>query len=338
MEALAVKYRPQKWEDVTEQTIITDILKKQIETNTIRNTYLFCGPSGCGKTTAARLFARYINDMQGSAIELDAASNSGVENVRQIIKAAQERSIDSKYKVYIIDEAHALSNAAWQAFLKCIEEPPQYTIFIFCTTDAQKIPNTILNRVQRYNLTRISREGIKKRLKFICDCENFLNYEDSIEYISKIADGGMRDAITLLDKCSAVSKQLDLNYTLACLGNFSYDIFFKLINSLIDGDEAVSLKIVSDYYDNGSDLKLFINQFLDFAIDVAKYSIFNNVDITRIPNIFENELKRTIAIENATKYFQYVTTKLLELKNMLKNDPSARSTIEVVFMQIARCL
>ena len=156
MEALAVKYRPRIWDDITEQKSIVKILKRQIETKTFKNAYLFAGASGAGKTTASRIFANEINNHQGSPIEIDAASNNSVDNVRNIVKSAQERAIDCEYKIFIIDEAHALSNAAWQAFLKCIEEPPEYTIFIFCTTDPQKIPATILNRVQRYNFTKIS--------------------------------------------------------------------------------------------------------------------------------------------------------------------------------------
>ena len=147
MISLAVKWRPKTFEEMVEQKSVVQILQKEIETNQIKNCYLFCGQSGAGKTSQARLFAKRINNNVGEPIEIDAASNNSVENVRNIVKAAQERSIDSKYKVYIIDEAHALSNQAWQAFLKCIEEPPEFTVFIFCTTDPQKINATILNRV-----------------------------------------------------------------------------------------------------------------------------------------------------------------------------------------------
>lgn len=337
MESLAVKYRPKEWEHVVEQSAVVEILKKQIELDKIRNCYLFCGATGSGKTTLSRLFANKINNNQGSPIELDAASNNGVDNVRQIIKAAQERSLDSKYKVYIIDEAHALSNSAWQAFLKCIEEPPEFTIFIFCTTDPQKIPATILNRVQRFNISRISTKGIHDRLQYVCAQENFINYNESIDYIAKLADGCMRDALTLLDKCSTFSTDLNINNVLKCIGTFSYDTFFNLINSMIDGDEKSILSILNDYYESGMDMKLFLNQFIDFVIDVAKYCIFKNCDIIRIPKTFEDILVKTIAIEGANKYFQYVMNKLLDLKNMIKNDTSIRSTIEIMFIQIARC-
>ena len=144
--SLATKYRPKTWEEVVGQNSIISILTKQIETNNIKNTYIFSGASGCGKTTVARLFVDKINDGKGQPYELDAASNSGADNIREITKVAYGRAISSKYKAYIIDECHALSNQAWQAFLKCIEEPPKYTIFIFCTTEPNKIPDTIKNK------------------------------------------------------------------------------------------------------------------------------------------------------------------------------------------------
>ena len=145
-ESLAVKYRPQKWEDVCGQTSIIRILIRQLELNQLRNAYLFAGASGCGKTTLARIFANRINNNIGYPEEIDAASNNGVDNVKAIIKSAQERAIDSKYKIFIIDECHMITPQGWNAFLKCIEEPPKYTIFIFCTTEKNKVPDTIKNR------------------------------------------------------------------------------------------------------------------------------------------------------------------------------------------------
>lgn len=337
MTSLAVKYRPQEWEDVVEQKSVVQILKQQIATNNIKNAYLFAGASGAGKTTASRILANKINKGVGSPIEIDAASNSGVDNVRSIIADAQERAIDSEYKIYIIDEAHALSNQAWQAFLKCIEEPPQYTIFIFCTTDPQKIPATILNRVQRFNISRISTNGIKNRLAYICEQEHFINYEESIDYISKIADGGMRDAIALLEKCASLSTNLDINTTLSALGNYSYSSFFDLINSMIDGNEKQVLSIIDTYYNDGNDLKLFVDQYLNFCIDVTKYALFKSCDLIRIPISMKDKLDNTVNIEGANKYFQYIINKLLELKINIKNDTNIQATIEVIFLQLTRC-
>ena len=209
--SLATKYRPNVWEDVYGQNNIISILNQQITTGNIKNTYIFSGASGCGKTTVARLFINKINDGAGAPLELDAASNSSVDNVREIVKAAQERSLTSRYKAYIIDECHALSNQAWQAFLKCIEEPPKYTIFIFCTTEPNKIPDTIKNRCMRFNFNRISSDLIFNRLKFIAGNEGALNYEDTCDYISRICNGEMRNAISMLEKCIDYNNDLNIN-------------------------------------------------------------------------------------------------------------------------------
>ena len=336
-ESLAVKYRPRTFEDVCGQPSIVKILNRQIDKKEFKNSLLFCGASGCGKTTCARIFANMINEGKGEPIEIDAASNNGVENVRQIIHDAQERSIDSKYKIYIIDECHSLTNQAWQAFLKCIEEPPTYTIFIFCTTDPQKIPETIKNRVQRFTFNRIGTEQIKDRLSYICRQEGFTNYEESVDYLSKLCEGGMRAGITYLDKCSSYSTDLNINNVLSALGNYSYQTFFDLINNMIDGNEANVLDIISKYYDEGNDLKLLVDQFLNFCMDVTKYSLFRSPDVTRIPLSMENQLAGATNFDNASKYYTYVIDKLLVLKNMLKNDSSPRSTIEILFLQITRC-
>ena len=336
-ESLAVKYRPRTFADLCGQSSVVKILTRQIETGEFKNAVLFNGASGCGKTTIARIIANMINNGVGEPIEIDAASNSSVDNVRQIIHDAQERSIDSKYKIYIIDECHSLSNQAWQAFLKCIEEPPKYTIFIFCTTDPQKIPETIKNRVQRFTFNRISTNLIKERLAYICRMEGFTNYEEAVDYLSRMSEGGMRAAITLLDKCSSYSTDLHIDNVLAALGNYSYDVFFSLVNHMIDGNEAEVLNIISRFYDEGNDLKLFVDQFLNFCMDVTKYALFKSTEVTRIPSSMEPQLQGSTNFDNSAKYYMYVIDKLLVLKNMLKNDNSPRSTIEILFLQITRC-
>lgn len=261
-ESLAVKWRPNDWGSVCGQKSIIRILSRQLELNEIKNAYLFCGASGCGKTTLARIFANKINNHIGEPIEIDAASNNGVDNVKSIIKAAQERAIDTKYKIYIIDECHMIMTQGWNAFLKCIEEPPAYTIFMFCTTDPQKIPATILNRVQRFNISRISLDLVVDRLRYICEQEGYINYEEAIHYIAKISDGGMRDAICTLEKCSSFDTDLSINNVLESLGNYSYETFFTLVNSIIDGNEAQVISIIDSFYNAGNDLKLFLDSFL----------------------------------------------------------------------------
>lgn len=336
MKSLPVLYRPTTLDEVVGQDSVIKILKKQIETNNIKNCYLFSGSSGSGKTSTARAFAKAINNGVGEPIEIDAASNSGVDNVRNIIKDAQEKSIEGKYKVYIIDEVQSITSTAWQAFLKCIEEPPALTIFIFCTTDPQKVPETILNRVQRFNFNRIPINLIKERLEYVCKNEGFTNYEESIEYISRLSNGCMREALTLLDKVADNSIDFNITDTLNILSVINYSIYFDLINNMLDGNAVNILTILDNLYDKGNDLKLFTDQFLKFVIDVAKYILFGTTTVTNIPESFENNIKNIINFENPITYYNYVMDKLLELKNMLKVDVDIKSTVEVVCLQISR--
>ena len=237
-QTLAVKYRPKDWNDLTEQEYIKIILENQIETNSVKNAYLFCGPAGCGKTTSARIFANKINEGQGNPIEVDAASNNGVEQIRVIIDDAKFKPLESKYKIYILDECHMLSQGAWNAMLKLLEEPPKTTIFILCTTDPQKIPKTILSRVQRYDFNKISFDGIVNRLKWIINEENknlnideeYIGADDeALQYIAKVSEGGMRDAISMLDKCLSFTRTLDVKNVVKALGISDYESLHRFI-------------------------------------------------------------------------------------------------------------
>lgn len=337
MISLANKYRPLTFEDVCSQESIITILRRQLELKQLKNCYLFCGPSGCGKTTTARIFASELNNHLGTPIEIDGASNNGVENVRQIIDTAANRALDGKYKIYIMDECHALSSQAWQAMLKLIEEPPEYTIFIFCTTDPQKIPATILNRMMRFNFTRIPVDIIQTRLEAICAAEQFTNYVDACDYISRICNGQLRDAISMLDKCASYNTDLTLNNVLNALGDFTYDSLFELVNNLIDGNEANTLKIITQLYNDGNDLKKFIDHFLTFCLDISKYVLFQSIQMTSIPNNMEEKLKYAVAFDSAKQYYTYLVNKILDCKNMIKNDQNAKSTIEVCLLNICRC-
>lgn len=296
MQALAIKYRPKVWTDVTEQNSTKIILQQQIESGEVKNAYLFCGPAGCGKTTCARIFANEVNHLEGNPIELDAASNNGVDDVREIIQQAKTKSLDSEFKIFIIDECHALSNSAWQAMLKIIEEPPAKSIFIFCTTDPQKIPKTIISRVQRYDFQRISLDGIVNRLAYILDEENIpqnnnvQEWLSSLYYIAKIADGGMRDAITLMDKCLAYSKNLTLENVVKALGTTDYDTMFKLTDYLIDHKTKLALALIEDIYNAGKDLKTFVRQYVQFLLDVDKYGIGCDWKYLQLPRLEDYEL------------------------------------------------
>lgn len=302
MQPLANKYRPKKFEDVSEQGAIKTIIENQIKSNDIRNAYLFCGGAGTGKTTCARIVAGMINEGQGNPIELDAASNNSVDDVRRIITDSKFKSMDSKYKIYIIDECHSLSNAAWQAMLKLLEEPPKSTVFIFCTTDPQKIPGTILSRVQRYNFQRISKEGIIKRLKFIIESENAENlmnrifYEDeAIEYIAKQAQGGMRDAITTLDKCLQYNNNLSLQNVVTVLssGVTPYELFdFTLL--LLNKDSKKALEMLDSFFMSGIDMSLLLNMYFEFLLNIQKYLVLGDKSISNLPEDILNRCSTTM--------------------------------------------
>lgn len=295
--ALATVYRPKYFKELTEQSSIVAILDNQILTGIVAQAQLFVGPAGCGKTTAARCFARQLNENQGNPIELDCASNNSVEAIRDLCLKAQQKSLDCKYKIFILDECHVLSNQAWQAALKLIEEPPVNTVFIFCTTDPQKIPATILSRVQRFNFQRISNEGIYNRLIYIIDSENKLGAKitytkDAIDYIVKLANGGMRDAISKLDKVISYSDEISLKNVIEALGVVDYNKLFNIVNYIVDQKEQELITEIENVYNSGADLKLFIKQLNFFLLDCCKYNIFKTFDYIQIPNNYVNDLQQ----------------------------------------------
>lgn len=331
--ALAIKYRPQTFEDLTEQSAVVTILTNQIETNTIKHGYLFCGGAGTGKTTSARIFANMINKGAGTPIELDAASNNSVEDIRRLTEDAQTQSIDSEYKVFVIDECHSLSNQAWQAMLKTLEEPPAKAIFIFCTTNPEKIPQTILSRVQRYNFQRISQEGIVQRLLYILRCEGAIastHLVEAVEYIAKIADGGMRDAITLMDKCLSFSSDLTVENVIKALGVADYNTMFDLNNAFFENDKPKLIKIVSDVYSSGMDLKLFIKNYFEFLLDLNVYCLTKDLAMTKIPEIWVDEMKSYGSHEWSVS--NNLLTYITDLQSSIKWEQNPKAVIIAKFI------
>lgn len=290
--SLAVKYRPKTFDDLVEQEYIKAILLNQLRTNTTKQAYLFCGPAGDGKTTSARIFANEINSGKGKPVEIDAASNNGVDDVRQIIEDSKRKPLDSEYKVFIIDECHQFSTGAWNAMLKLLEEPPKTAIFIMCTTDPQKIPATILSRVQRYDFRKISTRGIFNRLKYICDTENEtrgrkdkINYEDkALYYIANYAEGGMRNAITMLDKCISLNTKVNTESIMNILGNVDYDINFNFLSAIINKDTKTVISIIDTIHSSGKDLKQFFKEFQNILIDIINVKLFDTFMGTNLPD------------------------------------------------------
>ena len=290
-------------------------------------------------TTSARIFANEINKFKGEPIEIDAASNNSVDDARRIIESAKTQSLDSEYKVFVLDECHMLSNAAWNAMLKLVEEPPKKSVFLFCTTDPHKIPDTILSRVQRYNFQKISQQGIVNRLKYIIEQENkedstnLITYEESaLEHIAKVADGGMRDSITLLDKSIGYNNNLTLNNVLEALGSVNYDTMFELTDALNIMDKKKVVEVVESIHRSGLDLKQFIKQYTLFILDICKYDLFREFTYLQLPNIYKEKLDSYD--DNAYIFFNQLLGEVSTLSNNLRYESMPKPVVEATFLQL----
>ena len=283
--ALYRKWRPADFDDVKGQDAIVTTLRNQIKADRIGHAYLFCGTRGTGKTTVAKIFAKAVNcehPVDGrpcgecamcksiaagssmNVIEIDAASNNGVEDIRKIREEVQYSPTEGRYKVYIIDEVHMLSIGAFNALLKTLEEPPSYVIFILATTETHKIPITILSRCQRYDFKRISIETITARLEELMKAEN-INVEDkALRYIAKAADGSLRDALSLLDQCLAFYLGQDLKYdnVLEVLGAVDTEVFSRLLRMVLAADTTGCIRLLEDLIMQGRDLGQFVIDFV----------------------------------------------------------------------------
>lgn len=325
---LAVKYRPQHFEDVVCQDNVKKVLSNQLQTGEIKQAYLFCGSSGTGKTTSARIFANDVNEGKGKPIEIDGASNNGVDNIRSIIDDCRMKSLDSKYKVYIIDEVHMLSIGAFNALLKVLEEPPKGVIFILCTTDPHKIPATILSRLQRFDFKRIPQFEIVQRLKYILQQEGKITYDiEALEYIAKLADGGMRDAIMKLDTVIGYTNNITLQAVLDCLGITNYEHLLKIVQGIINKQADEPIQIIDSIYRDGKDLKLFVKDLNKFVLDLCKLNITRNKELTMIPTDIMRQ-----CIHIATNTSKYDLVDILDgvnnLLDKIKYEQNPKNLIE----------
>jgi len=285
--ALYRKFRPVNFDDVRGQDHIVTTLKNQVKDDKIAHAYLFCGTRGTGKTSVAKIMARAVNCenpkdgspcgecemcksiLSGSSlnvIEMDAASNNGVDNIREIVEEVTYSPASGKYKVYIIDEVHMLSTGAYNALLKTLEEPPGYVIFILATTEVQKIPVTILSRCQRYDFHRIGVETIEDGIKNILDAENISIDERALRYIAKSGEGSMRDSLSILDRCLAFNTGGELTYdnVINVLGVVDIDIYSRLFNELKNKSLNPALNILSEVVNSGRELNRFISDYVWF--------------------------------------------------------------------------
>ena len=234
---------------------------------------------------------------------------------------------------FVSGNCHSLSNQAWQAMLKTLEEPPAKAIFIFCTTNPERIPQTILSRVQRYNFQRISQEGIVTRLEYILTREISTvmpEYKDALEYIAKIADGGMRDAITLMDKCLSFSSDLTVENVIKALGVADYNTMFDLNNAFFEKDKPKLIKIVSDVYSSGMDLKLFIKTYFEFLLDLNVYCLTKDLTMTKIPEIWVDEMKSYGSHEWSVS--NNLLTYITDLQSSIKWEQNPKAVIIAKFI------
>ena len=285
-QALYRKYRPQTFTDIVGQNHIVSVLKNAIDKDQISHAYLFYGSRGTGKTSIAKIFANEVNGNEEyqkenvDIIEIDAASNNGVDEVRDIKEAIKFLPTEGKYKVYIIDEVHMLTTAAFNALLKTLEEPPAHVIFILATTEIHKIPATILSRCQRFEFKNLSQEQLIDRLKYISENEGIVIEDAAIEKIATLAKGGLRDAISILDQVSNYSEKITLDHILEVTSSISEDDILEFYRSLLQGDVTKSLLTYNNFVSQAKDTKLLLNDLINVTRDVVVYKNLNNTSYT----------------------------------------------------------
>ena len=357
--ALYRKFRPQEFEDVKGQDHIVTTLKNQIKADRIGHAYLFCGTRGTGKTTIAKIFAKAVNcehPVDGSpcgecptckaiaagssmnVIEIDAASNNGVDNIRQIREEVEYRPTEGKYKVYIIDEVHMLSIGAFNALLKTLEEPPSYVIFILATTEAHKIPITILSRCQRYDFRRISIDTIAGRLTDLMEKEQVNVEERAIRYIAKAADGSMRDALSLLDQCIAfyLGQKVTYEHVLEVLGAVDTEVFSRLLRQLLAMDVHQVIETVDELVMQGRELSQLAADFTWYLRNLLLVKSSDNMeDVLDVSSENLALLKEEAQMIDSDTLIRYIRI-FSDLTNQLKYATQKRVLLEVTLIKLCR--
>ena len=334
MRDLTRTYRPKDWDSIVGQEALVKTLRNEIKSNSVGHAYLFCGPRGTGKTTTGRVFASYLD---AQVIELDAASNNGVDSIRDLRTDVQFLPADgTKFKVYIIDEVHMLTTGAFNAFLKTLEEPPSHVIFILATTDPQKLPNTILSRCQRFDLKRITVEDIVKRLAFICEQESIaLDPEhsgDVLDYIARQVDGGMRDAIKLLQKCTSLDEVITVQTVVDALGSVNEVHLKSMTDFLLNKDLKNTITYFNQLVSDGIDVKMFLADMVEYLKDSMTEDISNEkYDIDKRMYLADGIIDVLANLRNAT---QVKTLTELSLIKMC-HEASTFSRIREVEKEIA---
>ncbi len=357
--ALYRKFRPSSFEDVKGQDHIVTTLQNQIKAERIGHAYLFCGTRGTGKTSVAKIFAKAVNcenHVGGSpcgeckmcraissgtsmnVIEIDAASNNGVDNIREIREEVDYRPTQGKYKVYIIDEVHMLSIGAFNALLKTLEEPPEYVIFILATTEAHKIPVTILSRCQRYDFKRITIDTIADRMRELLDKERVEAEEKAIRYIAKAADGSMRDALSLLDQCIAfyLGQKLTYDHVLEVLGAVDTEVFSKLLRQLASCSVNGVLETLEELVMQGRELSQMAADFTWYLRNLLFVQSSDNMeDVLDVSSENLKQLEEEAKLIETDTLLRYIRI-FSELSGQLKYATQKRVLMEVTFIKLCR--
>lgn len=357
--ALYRKFRPNEFEDVKGQEHIVTTLKNQIKADRIGHAYLFCGTRGTGKTTVAKIFAKAVNcehPVDGSpcgecascraiaagssmnVIEIDAASNNGVDNIREIKEEVNYSPTDGRFKVYIIDEVHMLSIGAFNALLKTLEEPPSYVIFILATTEAHKIPITILSRCQRYDFRRISIDTISARLGELMMQEGVEAEEKAIRYVAKAADGSMRDALSLLDQCIAfyLGQKLTYDHVLEILGAVDNEVFSGLLRKILDKNITGAIALLEEMVIQGRELGQFVIDFTWYLRNLLLVQSADDMeDVLDISSENLKLLKEEAQLVKPETLMRFIRI-FSELSNQIKYSSQKRILIEIGIIKLCR--
>ncbi len=358
-QVLALKYRPQQFEDVVGQDHVTTTLTNAILSDRMAHAILLTGPRGTGKTTIARILAKAMNCAAGpcpapcntcaickdiiqghcaDVFEIDGASNNSVDQIRDLRENVAYMPSSARYKIYIIDEVHMLSVAAFNALLKTLEEPPAHVLFIFATTEVQKIPMTILSRCQRHDLSRIPAGRIADHLKRLCEKEGFKIQKDSLDLIAREADGSIRDGLSLLDRIlsSAAERQVDPQRVLTSLGIIGREVIHDIGRAVLDQDGRAIVEIVGKISDSGMDLK-------KFYVDILSY--FRHLNVIRIcgkdsPAVDLTDSEKEAAFQTACRtsaaHIHAVLNSLLADENLVRYGTHTRTALEMTLLKAMR--
>ncbi len=357
--ALYRKFRPSTFADVKGQDAIVTTLKNQLRADRIGHAYLFTGTRGTGKTTVAKIFARTVNcehptedgpcgecricraiaaGASMNVFEIDAASNNGVDNIREIVEGIAYSPAEGKYKVYIIDEVHMLSIGAFNALLKTLEEPPSYVIFILATTEVHKIPITILSRCQRYDFKRISIDTITDRMRELISEEQVTVEEKALRYIAKAADGSMRDALSLLDQCIAfhLGKELTYDHVLDVLGAVDTEVFSRLLRAVLDRDVLGCIGLLEEIVMQGRELTQFVADFTWYLRNLMLVQSSDNLeDVIDMSTDNLKRLKEEAQLVETDRIIRYIRI-FSELSGQIRYAAQKRILVEIALIKLCR--